>query len=206
VIRVFDVVTDPPAYRAAVSEHPPAIHQSGSLLAAANMMPATNPSSMIRTPNRSLHDFILSTFAHAWPTLSFFCSRSDSPEVSGEISSEGKREGWTAILFLNPKPVRGAGITFWRHIASGAPRGLWDPELARDPAAWSQWFHVEEKFNRLVIFPADVYRSRATGEHSGDKDDPGLIQVLAGGGDMQELDERGGVPTLTMAIPEQATN
>lgn len=99
---------------------------------------------------------------------------------------------WTATLYLNPLPPAGDGTTFWRHIATGAVESAAETnsdeqrtELMewRRLTLWEPWRTVEAKFNRLIVFPAAYFHSRALMDNYGsDRDDARLIQIAFGTG------------------------
>lgn len=80
----------------------------------------------------------------------------------------------TGIFYLNPEPAEGDGTSFWKFDLTGESRGPW----SKDFHGWTLWNTVEAKFNRLVVFPADLYHSRAIPENYGDGDSARLIQVV----------------------------
>lgn len=97
---------------------------------------------------------------------------------------------WTAILYLNPDPPAGDGTTFWRDRATGAiasTAATSDAKLAewhawRDLAQWEAWHTVPAVFNRVIVFPAPYFHSRAIPENWGTGLDGRLIQLCFGKG------------------------
>jgi hypothetical protein len=121
------------------------------------------------------------------PTLSFF---RQSPEGQAEpnfIHSDRSMGAWTGLLYLTPNPPEEDGTTFWEH-ASGerfdasptideyATNGLrWI-----DTDQWTPWYRVQAKFNRLVLFAAPYYHSRAIFENFGEGASARLVNVTFG--------------------------
>jgi hypothetical protein len=68
----------------------------------------------------------------------------------------------TAILYLNPEPPREDGTRFYKQSGNNF---LFDVD-------------VRAKFNRAVVFSADIPHSRSIHENYGDGDSARLIQVL----------------------------
>ena len=80
---------------------------------------------------------------------------------------------WTCVIYLTPNPAAGTGTSFYRHRRTGL---IGPPSLAQmkvmgfqdfddfedqvveidtlDDSAWELLGHVENQFNRCVIFPA----------------------------------------------------
>jgi hypothetical protein len=90
---------------------------------------------------------------------------------------EGAR--WAGVLYLNtPEQCRGRpGTHFFRHIptdSDGAPANNGD---SNDPAKWERVMTVPMRFNRLVLYPGDLWH--ANGELFGDSPETGrLIQLF----------------------------
>lgn len=103
------------------------------------------------------------------------------------IHTDSGMGDWTGILYLNEKPAAGDGTDFWRHWDTGfvEPNGG-DEKTAdwKDSAKWNRWHHVEAKFNRLLLFKAPLFHSRAIFENYGSGDDARLIQVVFGTGNL----------------------
>lgn len=95
----------------------------------------------------------------------------------------------TAIFYLTPTPAEGDGTTFWRHqsgcIASEAPDDETRVQEAlewRQRAHWTPWVTIPARFNRLLIFPAPLFHSRALEANYGAVADgtARLIQLVFG--------------------------
>lgn len=114
-----------------------------------------------------------------------------SPEGQDEpnfIHTDQDMGTWTAILYLNPDPPAGDGTTFWKRRSNGsiasAARTARGRALEdwRDLEHWDPWRTVEAAYNRLVLFPAAYYHSRALFENWGTGMDARLIQLVFGKG------------------------
>jgi hypothetical protein len=112
-----------------------------------------------------------------------------SPKGQAEphyIHTDRSMGDWTAILYLTPSPKAGDGTDFWRHRWSGVTesRAQSATEMAQEASAWSdqdQWSlrqHVASRFNRVVLFPAEYFHSRALYENYGDGDTARLTQIV----------------------------
>lgn len=98
-----------------------------------------------------------------------------------DVHSDSAHATVTGIVYLNPIPAPEDGTLFWRHKGSGQKRGPWDEACQRDShdrEAWALWCHVQAKYNRLLLFPSDLYHSRSLVENFGSGDEARLIQVL----------------------------
>jgi GNAT superfamily N-acetyltransferase len=129
-----------------------------------------------------------------WPSLTptrTFLRR--SPAGQGEpnyIHTDRDMGDWTAIAYLTADPPAGDGTTFWRWqatgaIASGATTGealLGEWVAWRDPAQWTPWHIVPARPNRLILFPAAYFHSRALPDNYGTGDTARVIQVVFGTG------------------------
>jgi hypothetical protein len=128
---------------------------------------------------------IAQMFPGTVPTLSFFRR---SPEGQAEplfIHTDVGMGEWTALLYLNPDPPEGDGTVFWRHLATGAIESAIPHERTeegRTPCGWRPWRTIEARFNRLVLFPATLFHSRAIFANWGAGDEARLTQVVFGRG------------------------
>lgn len=171
-----DVLPDPHAYRAmALAQRFQAV-QAGDVVFQ-RMAPCADP---------AVPMWIARRYPLVTPTLSFFRQGArDQVEPHG-VHTDTSMGTWTAILYLTPHPPPDDGTAFWRHPQTGNVRSV---ATAREtPADWSQdigwqrWHVVPAQFNRLVLFPAALYHSRAILENYGVGDDARLIQVVFGTG------------------------
>ncbi len=92
----------------------------------------------------------------------------------------------TGIFYLNPDPPAEDGTAFYRHRASGREVSIATDAMDRieegfewrDIGAWERIEVVSAKFNRLVLFPAGAYHSRALfGNYGTTEQDARLIQI-----------------------------
>lgn len=138
---------------------------------------------------RTVADLIAQTCPEREPTLSFFRKSPKGQTEPNFIHSDRSMGTWTALLYLTPDAPTEDGTTFWEHVASGerfdtsdtidtyAQSGLrW---LATDD--WKPWHWVPAKFNRLLLFPAPYYHSRAIFDNFGAGDTARLVNVTFGG-------------------------
>jgi hypothetical protein len=97
-----------------------------------------------------------------------------------DVHSDAAMGTTTAIVYLNPTPAEGDGTVFWQRKATGAVRGPWDADCeadSHDRDAWERWRTVDARYNRLLLFQADLYHSRALVSNFGVGDDARLIAV-----------------------------
>jgi len=175
-----DVLADPMAYRAAVLARPfndvvwgdDVFH--GIQFAEDESFPA----------------WIVGQCPQLTPTFSFFRQSPLGQREPNYVHTDRDMGDWTAILYLNPHPVRCDGTTFWRHRATGALSSdarddaalLEEQQAWRDPTQWEAMTQVAAKFGRAVVFPADRFHSRSIPENYGTGDDARLVQVVFGVG------------------------
>jgi hypothetical protein len=117
------------------------------------------------------------------PSLSFL-RRSPAGQIEPDLIHTDIGMGeWTGILYLNPKPPAGDGTAFWVHRETGE-RSNAEPHLRSadglNPALWKRWRLVRARFNRLLMFPATYFHSRAIAENWGEGDNARLVQVVFG--------------------------
>ena len=101
---------------------------------------------------------------------------------------------WTAIAYLTDAPPAGDGTTFWRWKATGCLQSVAtsrEEQLAewaawRDRTQWEPWTTVAARPNRVVLFPAAYFHSRAIADNYGIGDTARLIQVVFGTGTFPE--------------------
>lgn len=135
-----------------------------------------------------LSDMLASDFGLTTTYAAFRLSPEGQEEPSF-IHTDRDMGEWTAILYLNPEPPEGDGTIFWRRKDTGAiastaaPEELLDEWLDwRHDALWEPWTVVAAKFNRLLLFPAPYFHSRAIRENWGTGIDARLIQLCFGTG------------------------
>ncbi len=113
-------------------------------------------------------------------TMTFFRKSPRGQEEPNYIHSDAGMGSRTGIFYLNPDPPEHDGTTFWKS-PDGWISGPWTKEVATSARArkdWVAWKHVPAKFNRLVIFDADLFHSRGIKENYGRGDEARLIQVM----------------------------
>lgn len=179
-IHVFDdVVANPEAYRAAALSQPFGDLQSGAItfhgMAPIGRSPLAADLELAFGLTTTFEAFRLSQLQQEEPSY---------------IHQDRDMGEWTAILFLNPDPPPEDGTIFWKHRATGAMQSTAETEdekLAewlnwRDVSQWESWHVVPSKFNRLLLFPAPYFHSRAVFANWGEGDEARLIQICFGTG------------------------
>ena len=178
-VFVFDeVLPDPAAYTAVVRALPfRTVHVGGGAF-----------HGIAASPDRRLERWMVATFPQATPTLGM-CRR--SPLGQGEpnyIHTDTDMGDWTAILYLTETPPPEDGTIFWRDRLTGvlASTAITEAEYAawRQPDRWEEWARVQAQPNRVVVFRAPLYHSRAILENYGEGSTARLIQVLFGIGSL----------------------
>ena len=176
MIFVFDdVLPDPVAYRAAALSLPFGDFQDDGVVF----------HGVIRAPDDELAEIIRARFPEARPSLSFYRKMPRGQVEPTFIHSDPMLGDWVAVLYLTlitPDTPPEDGTRFWRHIPTGRTRGPWEPRIARDRTQWESWRLVGALFNRLVVFPSDLFHSRSVEENFGEGETARLIQVAAGTG------------------------
>jgi hypothetical protein len=176
---VEDVLRDPHAYRTAALAQP-----FGDLVSGAAVFHGLAP--IGRSP---LAGWLAVAFG-VTPTLEFFRLSPAGQEEPSFIHTDRDMGDWTAILYLNPDPPAGDGTTFWRDTATGqvastaetATDKLAEWRAWRDVTQWEPWHTVPAVFNRVIVFPAPYFHSRAIPENWGVGLDGRLIQLVFGKG------------------------
>lgn len=178
---IDDVLPDPLAYRAACLAMPRRSHE---------LAPEVVFHGIGQIPDRSLLDWIETQFPELDATMS--CTRL-SPHGQIEpnmIHTDCDLGDWTGLLYLNPDPPETDGTTFWRNTITGLDVSTAntlgdkiDEGFAwRDPDQWEPTRTIPAQFNRLVLYPAAAYHSRAMFENWGTGEDARLIQMVFGKG------------------------
>lgn len=135
---------------------------------------------------------IAAHWPNATPTMTFFRKSPEGQEEPNFIHTDRDMGEWTAILYLTPRPPDGDGTTFWRHRETGARASIATTQddlraewlMWRDIEQWEPWTTVEAKENRLVLFSAPLFHSRALRENYGHGDEARLTQLVFGVGDL----------------------
>lgn len=179
MVLTFDnVLADPEAYRRAALAQP---------FSDVVMGPVTFHG-IATAPTRELLEWLERKFADLPPgTMTTFLRRSPAQQTEPNyIHTDRDMGAITGILYLNPEPAPGDGTTFWRHRPTGQTMSTATDAVHlrrewmdwRDTSLWESWQTVEAKFNRLVLFPAPCFHSRALLENYGaTNDEARLIQV-----------------------------
>jgi hypothetical protein len=131
---------------------------------------------------------ICEMFPGALPTLTFFRRSPVGQEEPHFIHTDADMGDWTALLYLNPDPPEGDGTVFWEHVATGErenPTPHLRSEEGRSAEGWKPWRRTEARFNRLILFPATFFHSRAIFANWGEGNDARLTQVVFGRGDLR---------------------
>jgi hypothetical protein len=181
-IRVTDdVLPDPLVYRAAALTQPFGDLVSGPVVFHGLALIGHSP----------LAAWLTATYGLT-PTLEFFRLSPLGQEEPSRVHTDRDMGDWTAILYLNPDPPAADGTTFHRWRATGAiasvavtpaeKRAEW--EAWRDDTQWEAWHTVPAVFNRLIVFPAPYFHSRAIVENWGEGLDGRLIQIAFGRGEI----------------------
>ena len=122
--------------------------------------------------------------ADRWPTLRphlTFLRKSPQGQIEPNFihTDDGMGE-WTGILYLNPVSADGDGTDFWRFRETGEIAGSSWRAHSHDLPRWERWRHLTASFNRLILFDARLFHSRAIYDNYGNGDEARLIQVVHG--------------------------
>lgn len=174
---IDDVLEDPVAYRAAVLASPRRSHE----LAPEVVFHGIGPS-----PDRQLADWIETHF----PTLTVVTTLTRLSPVGQScpnyVHTDCDMGTVTGILYLNPDPPSTDGTTFWRNKATGLDVSIATDAMDRieegfawrDPDHWEPMRTIPAAFNRLILFPASAFHSRAMFDNYGADDSQArLIQI-----------------------------
>lgn len=119
---------------------------------------------MAHAPTTELAVWFVDKFPEFEPALTFL-RKSPFGQVEPNLIHDDREMGdVTAILYLNPEPPKEDGTSFWKQTG----------------ADWKHEKTVEAKFNRAVVFSAEIPHSRAIPENYGFGNSARLIQVLFG--------------------------
>jgi hypothetical protein len=140
-------------------------------------------------PSAVIPEWIATHFPGVVPELTFL-RRSPAGQPEPHFIHCDKSMGqWTALLYLTERPAPGDGTTFWRNKATDQIANqtetleayLEEGATWNDVSQWAPWYHVPATCNRLVMFPAAHFHSRALAANYGNDDSARLIQVTFGG-------------------------
>lgn len=180
IVVVDDVLPDPEAYRRMALSQP-----FGDVTIGHATFHGIAP-----CPDHTVREWIASRCGDVGTVTTFFRLSRAGQDEPNFIHTDRDMGGWTGILYLTPQPVTGDGTTFWTQRKTGriASEGDTVEDLLPEWLAWRDWSQweprhtVEAKFNRLVLFPAAYFHSRALFENYGTTaEDARLIQVMFGG-------------------------
>lgn len=181
---IDDVLPDPVAYRAAVLAMPRQSHA---------LAPEVVFHGIAQPPDRSLPDWIEAHFPMLYATLSMTRLSPLGQKEPNLIHTDCDLGEWTGILYLNPNPPDTDGTTFWIRRETGAALSTAatldervDEGFAwQTPDLWEPTRTIPAAFNRLVLFPAAAYHSRALFDNYGaDPESARLIQLVFGTGEL----------------------
>lgn len=180
IVVVDDVLPEWDAYRARVLAQPFGDVQTSPGVVFHGIAPVDD----------TLPAWIAAHYPGLRPQLTFV-RRSPAGQVEPNfIHTDCDMGDWTGIYYLTPDPPPGDGTTFWRHRATGAVASTAVAEVDviaewqawRDRDQWEPWHTVAAQPNRLVLFPAPYFHSRALEDNFGADDTARLIQVVFGSG------------------------
>jgi Family of unknown function (DUF6445) len=185
MILVFDdVVPDPDAYRAVALAQP---------FRSLEVAPGVIFHGIAMVTDQVLVEWMAHRFPQLTPTLTFFRQSPAGQVEPNYIHTDRDMGDWTAILYLNPDTPKGDGTVFWRHRVTGATESVTDDAHAlaveqaawRDRTLWEPAVEVEARFNRVLVFSAAQFHSRAIPNNYGVGEDARLIQVVFGSGALE---------------------
>ncbi len=105
-------------------------------------------------------------FSEAWTgadcSLSFFRKSPKGQEEPNFIHCDEAMGKFTGIYYMNPEPAEGDGTAFWE----------------KEGEEWKMTRLVPAKFNRLLLFSAELHHSRAIFDNYGEGEGARLIQVI----------------------------
>lgn len=137
-----------------------------------------------------LPTFIAQALPHLFSKTTFFRKSPLGQLEPNYVHCDSDMGEWTGILYLTPDPPPTDGTTFWRHRKTGlieSINGFDGKEDWKETSSWEPWEHVAAKFNRLLLFPAPYFHSRAIFDNYGVDRDARLIQVVFGMGELNRL-------------------
>jgi uncharacterized protein DUF6445 len=184
VLRAFDnVLKDPDTYR----------HKA--LQAPVHTVTIVNPvvfQGLAECDDPELPEWLVARFPFATPGITYFRRQPEGQVEPNFIHTDRDMGDWTGVLYLNPHPPMGDGTTFWEHRLTHARASTADTldvlheewMTWRSLDHWQPWYTVAAKFNRLVLFPAPLFHSRAVHGNYGQGAQARLTQVIFGTGSL----------------------
>lgn len=71
--------------------------------------------------------------------------------------------GYSGVVYLNPNPFSNTGTKIWKNKLTNSIHGDYGPFFVKPDENWEIYQHIENKFNRLVLFKGDVFHSGDAG-------------------------------------------
>ena len=184
-----DVLPDPDGYRAAI------LGLGG--FHSITIGPGSTFHGIAFLQDHSLPHWIAARYPALTPELTILRQSPAGQQEPHYIHTDTDMGAWTGILYLTPHPPAEDGTAFWRHRATGAiasPATTDDERTAealqwRDDSQWERWAQVPAKFNRLLLFPAALFHSRALVGNYGEGEAARLIQIVFGTGELMPAAE-----------------
>lgn len=178
---VDDVLPDPAAYRQAALQ---------SAFGPIETSPGVVFPGLALEPPPTLVHWIQTHYPQLTLTRSFLRHSPAGQLEPNFIHTDRDMGQVTAIYYLTADPPPEDGTTFWRHVPTGAIQSTATTEVEfldewmawRDRAQWVPWHTVPARPNRLVLFPASYFHSRAIEANYGAGETARLIQVVFGTG------------------------
>jgi hypothetical protein len=178
ILTFDDVLADPIAYRALSLQQP-----YGDVV-----LSNITFKGIATAPSRELLDWIDAHFEDlpAGPMTTFLRQSPAKNLEPNFVHTDRDMGAITGILYLNPEPAPGDGTAFWRYKETGREGSVAQDAAAlrtewadwRRPDLWDRHTLVDAKFNRLVLFPAALFHSRALFDNYGETPDAArLVQV-----------------------------
>ena len=96
------------------------------------------------------------------PVLTFFRKSPEGQVEPNYVHSDEMMGNYTGIYYMNPEPAEGDGTAFWELYGAG----------------YRKTEHIPARFNRLLLFSAELPHSRAIFKNYGEDERARLIQVV----------------------------
>lgn len=137
--------------------------------------------------NKSTVPYLVKVKTGGEPWLSFLRNSPVGQVEPHFIHTDIDMGKWSALLYLNRNPPDGDGTSFWTHNDTGSVECL-EPHLyskqGQFAEGWTLRETVDAAFNRLIVFPASYFHSRAIFGNWTMGDESRLTQVTFGKGDI----------------------
>lgn len=177
-VVIDDVLPEPLRYREACLAMPRRSHELAQDVVFHGIAQA---------PNRLLPDHIETLYPALHAVTSLLRLSPLGQSCPNFVHTDTDMGEVTGIYYLNPDPPAGDGTAFYAHRATGREVSIATDSMDRIAegfewrcmGAWERTRVVEARFNRLVLFPAGAYHSRAIyGNYGITDDDARLIQIV----------------------------